>query len=294
MAPPQSTAANLLEKANKKAGASTGWFSSSSNKWEEAGDLYQQAANAFKIDKDFKSAGDAFAKEAECRENFKEKNEAANAWWNASKAYKRGYPDLAVQALGQTITLLTQLGRFRQAADREKEIGQIHLQETHDLRRACESFVRAGDWYAQEDSTATANQCYKDAADLHAELGEYPQAIARYEQVANHSLTSNLTKYSVKEYWLRASLCALAMRDEVTAKRNLARYSQQDTTFASTREAKFVNVLSECVQQGDVEGFVGAIAEYDQISKLDNWKTNILLHIKRDIQSAGGDGDDLR
>ena len=61
-------------------------------------------------------------------------------------------------------------------------------------------------------SIRTANACFKDAADLHAELDEFPAAIARYEKVADHSLTSSLTKYSVKEYWLRASLCALAMR----------------------------------------------------------------------------------
>ena len=135
---------------------------------------------------------------------------------------------MAIHALTQTIVHLTQSGRFRQAADREKEIGQIYLQEANDLRRACESYERAGDWYAQEDATAygsiqvylnfdcdyhirTANACYKDAADLHADLDEYPQAIARYEQVADHSLTSALTKYSVKEYWLKAGLCALAM-----------------------------------------------------------------------------------
>jgi alpha-soluble NSF attachment protein len=57
----------------------------------------------------------------------------------------------------------------------------------------------------------TANSCFKDAADLYADLEQYPQAIARYEQVADHSLGSALTKYSVKEYWLRAGLCALAM-----------------------------------------------------------------------------------
>ena len=65
-----------------------GWFSSASTKYEEAGDLYQQAANAFKIDKQFKEAGDAHAREAECREKCQEGNEAANAWWNAAKAYK--------------------------------------------------------------------------------------------------------------------------------------------------------------------------------------------------------------
>ncbi|KAF5374875.1 hypothetical protein D9758_000329 [Tetrapyrgos nigripes] len=286
--PSKSTAQATLEKADKKANSSSGWFSSSSTKYEEAGDLYQQAANAFKIDKLFKEAGDAFAREAECREKCKENNEAANAWWNAAKAYKRGFPDLAIQALSQTILHLTQSGRFRQAADREKEIGQIHLQETNDIRKACESYERAGDWYAQEDATATANQCYKDAADLHADLEEYSQAIARYEQVADHSLGSALTKYSVKEYWLRAGLCALAMGDSITAKRNMQRYSTQDTTFPSTREAKFVNALIEAVEAQDVEAFTGAVYEFDQITKLDNWKTSILLKIKKTIDVEPG------
>ncbi|OCH96094.1 vesicular-fusion protein SEC17 [Obba rivulosa] len=286
--PSKSPAETLLEKADKKANSSTGWFSSSTTRYEEAGDLYQQAANAFKIDKLFREAGDAHAREAECREKSNESNEAANAWWNAAKAYKRGHPDLAIQALTHTITHLTKSGRFRQAADREKEIGQIYLQELNDLRKACESFERAAEWYSQEDAQATANGCYKDAADLHAELENYPQAITLYEQVANGSLSSALTKYSVKEYWLRSSLCALAMGDTITAKRNLGKYSSLDTTFSSTREAKFVNILIEAVESGDTEKFTGAVFEFDQITKLDNWKTNILLKIKRGIQEEPG------
>ncbi|KDQ63608.1 hypothetical protein JAAARDRAFT_189165 [Jaapia argillacea MUCL 33604] len=285
---PKSIAASLLEKADKKAESSSGWFSSSSTKFEEAGDLYQQAANAFKIDKQFKEAGDAHAREAECREKCKEGNEAANAWWNAAKAYKRVDQQLAIQALSQTITHLTKGGRFRQAADREKEIGQIYLQELHDLRKACESFERAGEWYSQEDATATANSCFKDAADLHADLEEYPAAIARYEQVADHSLTSALTRYSVKEYWLRSSLCALAMGDTVSAKRNMARYASLDTTFPSTREARFVNAITEACESGDQEAFTGAVVDFDQVTKLDNWKTGILLKIKRGIQDEPG------
>jgi alpha-soluble NSF attachment protein len=37
------------------------------------------------------------------------------------------------------------------------------------------------------------------------------------------------------------------------------------------------------VEAGDVEAFTGAVFEFDQIMKLDNWKTNILLTIKRSI-----------
>ncbi|EIW86763.1 vesicular-fusion protein SEC17 [Coniophora puteana RWD-64-598 SS2] len=286
--PSKSPAQTLAEKADKKANSSAGWFSSSSTKFEEAGDLYQQAANAYKLEKQFREAGDAFAREAECREKCKETNEAANAWWNAAKAYKQGHPDLAIQALTQTITHYTHAGRFRQAADREKEIGQLYQNELGDLGKACESYERAAEWYSQEDAGSTANACYKDAADLHADLENYPQAIQRYEQVANHSLASPLTKYSVREYWLRASLCALAMRDTVTAKRNIAKYSSQDVTFTSTRECKFINVLIEAMESENQEAFTAAVVEYDQVTRLDNWKTAILLKVKRGIQETDG------
>lgn len=57
----------------------------------------------------------------------------------------------------------------------------------------------------------TANQCYQQAAELSGDLGEYQRAMELYQIVADWSLTSALTKYSVKEYWLRAALCSIAM-----------------------------------------------------------------------------------
>lgn len=64
----------------------------------------------------------------------------------------------------------------------------------------------------------------------------------------------------------------------------MAKYSSQDTTFSSTREAKFANFLIEAIESGDEEAFTGAVVEFDQVVKLDNWKTSILLKIKRGIQ----------
>lgn len=61
---------------------------------------------------------------------------------------------MAIAAYSRTVTLLTQAGRFRQAAEREKEIGQIHIQEKQDLVKGCESYERAGEWFAQEDAHA--------------------------------------------------------------------------------------------------------------------------------------------
>jgi alpha-soluble NSF attachment protein len=64
----------------------------------------------------------------------------------------------------------------------------------------------------------------------------------------------------------------------------MTKYGNQDTTFTSTREAKFLNALLEAVEAGDPEAFTGAVVEFDQVTKLDNWKTGMLLKIKRGIE----------
>ncbi|KDQ10359.1 hypothetical protein BOTBODRAFT_163918 [Botryobasidium botryosum FD-172 SS1] len=281
----------LMQRAAEKENPSGGWFPSQNTSFKEAGDLYQQAANAFRLEKQSKEAGGAFCKEAECREKAGEEADAANVYLKAAKTphqFKEEYPDLAIRALESAIRLLHRIGQFRQAADREKEIANIWLQGISDIGKACESFERAGEWYSQENAQATANACFKDAADLHAELDHFPVAIELYEKVANYSLTSALTMYSVKDHWLRAGLCALATQDTVTARRNLQRYGTQDATFPSTREGKFLESLVEAIEAGDIEAFTAAVVEFDKITKLDNWKTIILSKIENGIQDEPG------
>lgn len=73
------------------------------------------------------------------------------------------------------------------------------------------------------------------------------------------------------------------VQDTVGCRRNISRYSTLDIGFPSTRECKFLNALAETFENGDQEEFTAAVVEYDQIMKLDNWKTSILLKIKRGI-----------
>jgi alpha-soluble NSF attachment protein len=40
----------------------------------------------FKLEKSMKDSGDAFTMEADCRDKQGERDEAANAWWNAAKS----------------------------------------------------------------------------------------------------------------------------------------------------------------------------------------------------------------
>lgn len=46
-------------------------------------------------------------------------------------------------------------------------------------------------------------------AALAAQLGDYALAIEKFESVAAASLDNNLTKWSVREYFLKAGICHL-------------------------------------------------------------------------------------
>jgi alpha-soluble NSF attachment protein len=73
----------------------------------------------------------------------------------------------------------------------------------------------------------------------------------------------------------------------VTANRSAQTYIGKDNTFSATREYQFADALIKAVEAGDEEGYTAAVVEFDRITKLDNWKTAILLKIKKSIGDVG-------
>jgi len=69
----------------------------------------------------------------------------------------------------------------------------------------------------------------------------------------------------------------------------MEKYDSMDPTFSSTREHQLIKDLAEAVEAGDQEAFADKLFQYDQMSKLDNWKTKILLRIKGAIEEKGED-----
>lgn len=206
-----STPEELLKNAEKKASASGGWFSSATSKQEEAVELFKAAANKFRIANRFEEAGNAYMRAAETEIKTGEKDYAANTFFEANKCFRMSRPELAVVALTRAREILIERGRFRQAADREKAVAELYKNDAADPEKALEAYEQAAAWYLQEGANATASGCYREAAQLATDLARYPQAIERWEQVASMSLESNLTRYSVKDYYLNAGMCYLAI-----------------------------------------------------------------------------------
>jgi alpha-soluble NSF attachment protein len=137
-----------------------------------------------------------------------------------------------------------------------------------------------------------ANKLWIKVADIAALQEDYYKAIENYERVARVSINNNLMRYSVKEYFLRAGICHLATGDMVSVNRALDKYRELDPGFATQRECLLLVDLTAAVEAGKQEEFTDKLFQYDQISKLDKWKTSILLKIKNTIQAAAAPGDD--
>jgi len=283
----------LLQKADKQAasaGSGFSLFGGRAEKYEAAAELYIQAANAFRLQKSSKEAGQCFEKAASLQTNqLKEPDDAVNTLTEAFKSYRKDEPEDAARCLEQAIQHYTLKGNFRRAATHKQNLAELYEVEMGDGKRAAEAYETAAGWYENDNAEALANKLFLKLADLSALESDYYKAISNYEKVAKSSINNNLMKWSVKEYLLKAGICHLCTGDSVATNRALESYRELDPSFSQTREHQLLSDLVEAVDEGDQEKFADKLFQYDQMSKLDKWKTTLLLRVKENIEEKGED-----
>ncbi|KAK3387695.1 soluble NSF attachment protein [Podospora didyma] len=281
----------LLAKAEKTLQSASGGFSffggGREDKYTTAAELFVQAGNAYKLEKLNKEAGKCFERAADVHKNkLNEPDDAANLMVDAFKVYRKESPEDAVRCVELAINNYTAKGNFRRAASHKENQGEVLEVDIGDRKRALECYDLAAQWYEGDNATALANKLWLKVADIAALEGDYYRAIENYEKVADMSLNNHLMKYSVKEYFLKAGLCIMATKDIVSTRRNLQRYAEKDPSFAGQREYQLLSDLTEAFDAGNQEAFTDKLFAYDQMSRLDKWKTEILVRIKDQIGEA--------
>ncbi|QUC23856.1 uncharacterized protein UV8b_08097 [Ustilaginoidea virens] len=280
----------LLQKAEKtlaSAGGGFSFFGGREDKYQNAADLFTQAANAFKMQNQNVEAGKAFEQAAQVQTaKLNEPDDGANSLVDAFKAYRKDAPSDAVRCLKTAIDRYCQKGNFRRAASHNETMAEVYETQLGDAKTAVECYEAAATWYEGDNATALANKLWLKVADAAALEGDYYKAIENFEKVAAQSVNNNLMRYSVKDYLLRAGICHLASGDLVATQRALEKYVDMDPSFASQREHLLLRDLCDAVEAKSQEQFTDKLFQYDQISKLDKWKTNILVRVKNAIEEA--------
>lgn len=286
----------LIAEAEKLAQPQKGFFSSllggsSLYRLEEASDLYVQAANLYRLNKDFLLAGTQFVKAADLQTKLNNQNDVANHLVEAYKCFKSVSPTDAIDALSKAIHIfLTNNGQFRRAANFQMDLAELY-ELIGDIKNATESYQNAGDYFSTDHAEALLNKAFLKCADLNAGAGNYEKARELYDQIIKNSLGNNLTRWNLKDYFLKALLCTLCMDDIVETQKRINLYAEDEPSWPSTREFKLVLDILESIDSGDVQAFSDKVYEFDQFTKLDKLKTQLLLKIKNSVVEK--DDDDL-
>lgn len=276
------------KKAEKKLN-SWGLFGS---KYEDAADLYDKAANSFKLAKSWDKAGSLYVKLADCHLKLDSKHEAAQAFADAANCYKKTSIKESISCLERAIESYLDIGRISMAARYQKDIAELYEQEQN-LEQAIVYYERAADLFQGEEVTTSANQCKQKVAQYAAQLEQYQKAIEIYEEIARQSLNNHLLKYGVKGHLLNAGICQLCKSDIVAISNALERYQELDPTFSGTREYKFLADMAAAIDEEDVAKFTDVVKEFDSMTQLDAWKTTLLLRVKEGVKAKELEEDDL-
>lgn len=263
------------------------------NKHEDAAELFEKAANNYKLGKCWSDAADAYTKLAECHLKCDSKHEAASAYVEAAKVATKSNPQQGMELLHKAVALYTDMGRLNMAARQLKEIAET--QEKQNLKAEAIAFYeQAADLFETEGSTSEATKCRLKIAEFSAEMGQYPRAVELYEEAAKRAVENNLLKFSARGYLANAGICGLCYLSVKDIASKIERYRDIDLQFQGSREDMLLQGLHDAFEAGDDAMFATHLSEYDAVIRLDAWKTKILLAAKRrlqDLQLGVGDKD---
>ncbi|XP_071732267.1 alpha-soluble NSF attachment protein-like [Rutidosis leptorrhynchoides] len=262
------------------------------SKLEDAADLYEKAANFYKLGKSWDQAGAVYVKLAECFIKLDSKHDAANAYADAGHCYKKTNTTECVSRLEQALEIFMELGRLSMSARYCKEIAELYEKERN-LEKAMVYYEKAADLYQGEEVSSSENQCNLKIAEFAAELEQYQKAIELYEEVARQSLNNHLLKSGAKRHLLNAGICQLCKNDIVAISNALDKYQDMDPTFAGSREHRLLADLASSIDEEDVEKFTDAVKEFDSLTKLDALKTTLLVRVKEMLKAKELEEDDL-
>mgnify|MGYP002635492572 CR=1 FL=1 len=104
---------------------------------------------------------------------------------------------------------------------------------------------------------------------------------------ARAAVDSPLLKYGAKGHLLNAGVCLLAGGDPVAIGAGLDRFDAVDPSLPGSREGALLRTLASAADCRDVDAFTTALAEFDAMTRLDAWKTGLLLRAKKGIEGGG-------
>lgn len=280
--------ADLVKKAEENLKGGFLSFLTGGPKYDEAAELYQQAANQFKLQKEWQEAANCFSQCAHCAHESGSSSDEANYLKEAGNVMKKVSTAQAVEYIEKAIAIYSAAGRFQESGKLLMSVAELHEAERLDAKRIKEYYKRAAEMFELDDhGKSNFTKCNLKVAEYAAKDGELGDAIRIFEAEGEKALQNSMLQYGAKDHFLRAGILHLCGGDSVTVNLAVERYMSLDPRFAGSREGDLLKGMAEAFENEDVEAFQDKLADYDNISKLDPWKTEFCLKIKTLMDKNG-------
>lgn len=279
-------AAELVRKADQKLKGSFLSFLTGGPKYDEAVDLYQQAANQYKLSREWQEAANCFIQCAYCAHESGSTTDEANFLMEAGNVLKKISTTQAVEQYEKAIGIYNASGRFQASGKLLLSIAELYEGERLQTTEVKAYYKRAAEMFELDDhGKSNYTKCILKVAEYSAEDGDLQEAIRVFESEGEKALQNNLLQFGAKDHFLRAGILHLCGGDSVTVNLALEKYRSLDPRFAGSREGDLLAAMAEALESQDVEMFVDKLSDYDQMTKLDAWKTKFLVKVKDQMSS---------
>ena len=285
----------LVRKAHSKLtpGFFGKMFSSKETRVEEAMELLTNAANIYKIAKNWAKAGETYEELA--RLDIESGGNMAYSYYqDAAHCFSFVDKNRSDQNLDRAIESCERAGKYMQAGKLAQRIAN-ELEENFNYEKAIEKYKKASEYFAMESQNTKSmqQQCLVKVADLmcicnHKDM--FTEAPKIYEKLGMQYLTVPLLKSSAKDMFFKCVMIFIAKKDEVSAEVALKKYLLEDPTFDDTRDSKFLkNAIKFISDPPNPEGFRKEIQSYKTLRELDKWKLTMFAMAIKNIEHQEDD-----
>merc|ERR550537_132704 len=203
--------------------------------YDTASSLYTQAANAYKLQKDWQRATDCLLECALCAQKQGNKSDEAHNLQEAGSCAKRLSTTKAVEIYERAVAVLNGDGAFGRSAKLLLQCAE--MLEADFSPQTADMYQRAADMFEMDDyGKSNFSKCVLKVAEFKArgDPPDYFEAAKIFESEGEKALQNQLLQYGAKEHFLRAGICHMAAGDSVTAKIKAEHYCALDPKFAQS------------------------------------------------------------
>jgi tetratricopeptide (TPR) repeat protein len=253
----------MIAKADKLTKLSlTRW----SADWKSATVLYEQAANAFRVAKDYEKAKEAFEKASKGQEMISSPWDAARHMESAAALAKElGKWNEVADFYRRASELYVECGRSQPSSDALAK-GALALEEAAP-DEAIQLYADACSILEEDGREQMAFDLYRAAASVYIQVEKYTDAAAFLLRLGLAADKCNATNSQCKAY-LSAIIVYLYAHDFKQAEKCFNDCSQIDA-FLGSDQGRFSSRLLSAYREGDIEE-IKRLAQSSSVSHLDN------------------------